>query len=80
MPRAGPGRTSSPRWPARTSRSASSATSTSTSSAEGRHYALHTKLGAHPFEVEGVRGTYFAVWAPDAVEVSVIGDFNGWRP
>ena len=48
--------------------------------AEGRHYALHTKLGAHPLEVEGVCGTYFAVWAPDAVEVSVIGDFNGWRP
>jgi alpha-1,4-glucan:alpha-1,4-glucan 6-glycosyltransferase len=45
---------------------------------EGRHTALHTKLGAHPVEVEGVRGTYFAVWAPDASTVSVIGDHNQW--
>lgn len=43
---------------------------------EGRHARLHEVLGAH--EVPG--GTRFAVWAPHAAEVSVIGDFNGWRP
>jgi len=46
---------------------------------EGRHAALHTKLGAHPIDADGERGTYFAVWAPDAASVSVIGDFNGWQ-
>ncbi|UCE03902.1 MAG: 1,4-alpha-glucan branching protein GlgB [Candidatus Latescibacterota bacterium] len=45
---------------------------------EGNHFHLHSKLGAHPREVGGVRGTYFAVWAPDADRVSVIGDFNSW--
>jgi 1,4-alpha-glucan branching enzyme len=45
---------------------------------EGSHFRLYHKLGAHPAEVEGVSGTYFAVWAPDAERVSVIGDFNGW--
>jgi 1,4-alpha-glucan branching enzyme len=45
---------------------------------EGSHFRLHEKLGSHLFTREGVMGTYFAVWAPDAEEVSVIGDFNGW--
>jgi 1,4-alpha-glucan branching enzyme len=47
---------------------------------EGTHYRLYEKLGAHPLTVQGVAGTYFAVWAPAAEQVSVIGDFNGWRP
>ena len=42
------------------------------------HYDLYRKLGAHPTEVDGVAGTYFAVWAPNAQRVSVIGDFNNW--
>src|SRR5262249_48763196 len=46
---------------------------------EGRHTALHTKLGAHPIEIDGEAGTYFAVWAPDATAVSGVGDFNGWQ-
>ena len=45
---------------------------------EGTHFRLYRKLGSHPAEVEGRSGTYFAVWAPDAEGVSVIGDFNGW--
>jgi 1,4-alpha-glucan branching enzyme len=45
---------------------------------EGSHLRLYQKLGAHPVTVEGQEGTYFAVWAPDARQVSVIGDFNGW--
>ncbi|HLY38900.1 MAG TPA: 1,4-alpha-glucan branching protein GlgB, partial [Candidatus Binatia bacterium] len=47
---------------------------------EGTHLALADKLGAHPGVVDGVDGTFFAVWAPNAQAVSVIGDFNGWRP
>jgi 1,4-alpha-glucan branching enzyme len=39
----------------------------------------YDRLGAHPTEVDGVRGVQFAVWAPDAGRVSVIGDFNGWN-
>lgn len=46
---------------------------------EGTHYRLYDKLGAHPMEVDGVKGTYFAVWAPNALKVSVIGNFNGWN-
>ncbi len=46
---------------------------------EGRHYRLYDKLGAHPMTVGGVRGVLFAVWAPNAERVSVIGDFNGWN-
>ncbi|HEX5270633.1 MAG TPA: 1,4-alpha-glucan branching protein GlgB, partial [Gemmataceae bacterium] len=46
---------------------------------EGTHYRAYEKLGAHPGERDGTRGTRFAVWAPDAEEVSVVGDFNGWR-
>ncbi|MFN8012304.1 MAG: 1,4-alpha-glucan branching protein GlgB [Holophagaceae bacterium] len=46
--------------------------------AEGRHHALDGHLGAHPRELEGVAGVAFAVWAPGARRVSVVGDFNGW--
>src|SRR5947209_2620186 len=46
---------------------------------EGSHYRLYEKLGAHPLTVNGVAGTHFAVWAPAAERVSVLGDFNGWR-
>jgi 1,4-alpha-glucan branching enzyme len=46
--------------------------------AEGNHYELYKKLGAHLVEHEGVRGVVFAVWAPSARRVSVIGDFNQW--
>ncbi len=45
---------------------------------EGRHQQLHRALGAHPMLVEGVQGTRFAVWAPNAQRVSVVGDWNGW--
>jgi 1,4-alpha-glucan branching enzyme len=48
--------------------------------AEGRHYRSFDKLGAHPGEVDGERGVRFAVWAPNAGRVDVIGDFNDWRP
>jgi 1,4-alpha-glucan branching enzyme len=45
---------------------------------EGSHFRLYEKLGAHPLTVNGREGTYFAVWAPDARQVSVIGNFNNW--
>ena len=45
---------------------------------EGSHFRLYDKLGSHVAQVEGRTGLYFAVWAPDAEHVSVIGDFNGW--
>ena len=48
--------------------------------AEGRHYRSFDKLGAHPCEIDGVAGVRFAVWAPNAERVEVIGDFNGWQP
>jgi 1,4-alpha-glucan branching enzyme len=44
----------------------------------GKHFKLYEKLGSHPIEVNGVKGTYFAVWAPSARSVSVVGDFNNW--
>jgi len=44
----------------------------------GKHYKLYEKLGSHLIEVNGTKGTYFAVWAPSARMVSVIGDFNYW--
>ncbi|MEY4580332.1 MAG: 1,4-alpha-glucan branching protein GlgB [Pseudomonadota bacterium] len=47
---------------------------------EGTHQTLYDKLGAHPATVAGVAGTYFAVWAPNAADVSVMGDWNGWKP
>ncbi len=46
---------------------------------EGTHFRLHHKLGAHVLEAGGQTGVYFAVWAPNAESVSVIGDFNAWR-
>jgi 1,4-alpha-glucan branching enzyme len=46
---------------------------------EGSHFRLYEKLGAHPLTVDGQGGTYFAVWAPDAEKVFVVGDFNGWN-
>ncbi len=45
---------------------------------EGSHLDLYKKMGAHPTTVDGVAGTSFAVWAPNARRVSVVGDFNGW--
>jgi len=47
-------------------------------SGEGTHYLKYEKLGAHVREVEGIRGVHFAVWAPNASRVSVVGDFNSW--
>jgi 1,4-alpha-glucan branching enzyme len=44
----------------------------------GKHFRLYEKLGAHLVEVDGVKGVYFAVWAPSARSVSVVGDFNYW--
>lgn len=46
---------------------------------QGKHFRLHEKLGAHRINVQGVDGVHFAVWAPNAKGVSVIGDFNGWN-
>ncbi len=45
----------------------------------GKHYKVYEKLGSHPIELNGVAGTYFAVWAPNAASVSVIGNFNNWN-
>ncbi|TSD67391.1 1,4-alpha-glucan branching protein GlgB [Inquilinus sp. KBS0705] len=45
----------------------------------GKHFKLYEKLGSHVMEHKGVVGTYFAVWAPNAQYVSVIGNFNGWN-
>jgi 1,4-alpha-glucan branching enzyme len=46
--------------------------------AEGNHHRIYEKLGAHLMEVAGVKGVYFAVWAPNARNVSILGDFNNW--
>lgn len=46
---------------------------------EGSHFKLFEKLGAHPLEVKGTSGTHFAVWAPNAEQVTVMGDFNEWN-
>ncbi|MEM8550820.1 MAG: 1,4-alpha-glucan branching protein GlgB [Pseudomonadota bacterium] len=46
--------------------------------AEGRHKRLYDRLGAHPATMDGLEGVAFAVWAPNARRVSVVGDFNGW--
>lgn len=46
--------------------------------AAGIHYTLYEKMGAHPMTIDGVSGVYFAVWAPCAMRVSVVGDFNLW--
>ncbi len=45
---------------------------------EGKHQRLWERLGAHLMTIDGVAGTYFAVWAPNAARVSVVGDWNGW--
>ena len=47
---------------------------------EGNHFRLYNKLGSHLIEQNGVKGAAFAVWAPNAEKVSVIGDFNDWDP
>lgn len=46
---------------------------------EGKHYRLYEKFGSHSVNIEGVDGIYFSVWAPNAKQVSVIGDFNDWH-
>src|SRR5919198_4880390 len=46
---------------------------------EGSHVRLYEKLGAHPGVLDGVEGTYFAVWAPSAERVALVGDFNRWH-
>ena len=46
---------------------------------EGTHVRIYQSLGAHPLAVDGKKGVYFAVWAPDADGVSVMGDFNAWN-
>ncbi|MEH2375958.1 1,4-alpha-glucan branching enzyme [Nostoc sp.] len=45
---------------------------------EGNHHRIYEKLGAHPTEIDGVKGVYFAVWAPNARNVSLLADFNLW--
>ena len=47
--------------------------------AQGTHYDIYKKLGAHVSEENGKKGIYFAVWAPNAQRVHVVGDFNGWN-
>ena len=46
--------------------------------AAGIHYSIYKKMGAHPMTINGVSGVYFSVWAPCAMRVSVVGDFNLW--
>lgn len=46
--------------------------------AEGNHHRIYEKLGAHPTTIEGVAGVYFAVWAPNARNISILADFNNW--
>ena len=47
---------------------------------QGSHYDIYKKLGAHPTVKDGVKGTFFGVWAPNAKNVSVVGTFNDWNP
>jgi 1,4-alpha-glucan branching enzyme len=47
---------------------------------EASHYKLYDKLGSHVVDHDGNQGTYFAVWAPNAEFITVVGDFNGWNP
>lgn len=46
----------------------------------GKHYEIYEKLGAHPRTYNKEEGMYFAVWAPHAKQIGVVGDFNGWNP
>ena len=46
---------------------------------QGTHYDIYKKLGAHPSVENGIEGMFFAVWAPNAAAVHVIGSFNGWN-
>lgn len=46
---------------------------------QGKHYRIYEKMGAHPRTLNGVEGVNFAVWAPNALSVSVVGDFNDWN-
>ena len=46
----------------------------------GKHFRLYEKMGSHCIEINNRKGTYFAVWAPNAKRVSITGDFNGWNP
>ena len=46
---------------------------------QGNHYEIYNKLGAHLTTLEGREGVHFAVWAPNAVDVRIVGDFNGWN-
>ena len=46
---------------------------------QGTHYDIYKKLGSHPTEQNGQKGMFFAVWAPNAAAVHVIGTFNGWN-
>jgi len=46
---------------------------------EGTHFKIYDKLGAHLMEHDGRKGVYFAVWAPNAKKVCVVGDFNEWN-
>ena len=46
---------------------------------QGTHYEIYDKLGAHPSEENGKKGYFFAVWAPNAADVHIVGDFNGWN-
>ena len=45
---------------------------------EGNHFRIYDKMGAHPIQVNGISGVHFAVWAPNAQRVSVVGEFNQW--
>ena len=47
--------------------------------AQGTHYDIYKKLGAHLSVEDGVQGVYFGVWAPNAAQVNVIGTFNEWN-
>lgn len=46
---------------------------------EGKHFRIYEMLGAHEVQHEGMHGVYFAVWAPNAMQIGVIGNFNGWN-
>jgi hypothetical protein len=46
---------------------------------EGSHFRLYEKLGARLMTMDGLEGAYFSVWAPNAEQVAVMGDFNGWN-